>query len=94
MDLQEQIDTGKQAEDFLRYLAEHPYFEGLLERVKLELARTILDLDPDKTESFTYCRSRMIGVDDVMNAVRGDVYLAQEAFKRANGLVDEDKGLL
>jgi hypothetical protein len=94
MDLQEQIDTGKQAEDFLRYLADHPYFEGLLERVKLELARGILELSPNDAEVFVRLRCKMDGVSDIMNAVRGDVYLAQEAYKRANGLVDEDKGLL
>jgi len=94
MDLQEQLEIGKQAEDFLKYTQEHPYFEGLLERVKLELARTILELDPDKTESFTYCRNRMIGVDDVMDAVRGDIFLGTEAFKQLNGVIDENKGML
>ena len=81
MNPQDQIDTGRQAEEFLRYLEDHPYFEGLLERVKLELASTLIGLDPDKTESFTYVRSRMIGVDDVMEAVRGDIFLAGEALK-------------
>ncbi len=94
MDIQEQYETGKAAEDFLKYLSEHPYFEGLLNRVKLELASTLIGLDPDKTESFTYIRSRMIGVDDVMEAVRGDIFLGGEAFKALSGIIEENKGLL
>jgi hypothetical protein len=94
MDLQEQIDTGKQAEDFLRYLSDHPYFEGLLERVRLELARQILDLVPQQKDAFSEKMSQMNGVGMVLDAVRGDIYLAAEAFKQLNGLVDETKGIL
>ena len=94
MDLAEQLQIGKDAEDFKRYIEEHPYFNGLVERVKLELAKTILELDPDKTESFTYVRSRMIGVDDILNAVSGDIYMGQQAYEKLNGLLEEPKGLL
>uniref|UniRef100_A0A6H1ZR45 Uncharacterized protein n=1 Tax=viral metagenome TaxID=1070528 RepID=A0A6H1ZR45_9ZZZZ len=90
MDLQEQLEIGKQAEDFLKYLAEHPYFEGLLERVKLEYARQILELMPDRKEAFSLMKSEMLGIDEIMNAVRGDIYLASEALKKLSG--EEDKG--
>ena len=94
MDLQEQLEVGKQAEDFLKYTQEHPYFEGLLERIRLEHARLILDLAPDHHELFAKYRHRMNMIADIMEFVRGDVFLGAEAFKQINGLVDEDKGLL
>jgi hypothetical protein len=96
MDLQEQLEVGKQAEDFLRYLSEHPYFEGLLERVKLELSKLILNLSisPETRDQYLVLRGRLFGVDDALEAVRGDVYLAAEAFKQLNGIVDEPKGIL
>ena len=94
MDLQEQLEVGKQAEDFLKYLSEHPYFEGLLERVKLEYARRILDLQPASKDDFSLYRASMTAVDEIMNAIRGDIYLGSEAFKQLNGESEQPKGLL
>ena len=94
MDLQEQLEVGHQAEAFLQYLSEHPYFEGLLERMRLELARQILDLMPNNTQDFTVFRSQISGVDLIMNAISGDIYIAQEALKKLNGTIDDNKGLL
>ena len=89
MELQDQIDTGRQAEEFLRYTSEHPYFEGILERIKLEYSRQILSLSPQAYTSFTALRDRMTAIDDVMNAVRGDIYLASEALKQRDGIIDK-----
>jgi hypothetical protein len=88
MELQDQIDTGRQAEEFLRYTSEHPYFEGLLERIKLEYARRILELRPSETDDFSFNRQAMYAIDGVMNAVRGDIYLASEALKQIDGVID------
>ena len=89
MELQDQIDTGRQAEAFLRYTRENPYFEGLLERMRLEYARLMLDLGPHHTQEFTALRIGMSTIDEVMNAVRGDIYLASEALKQREGIIDK-----
>ena len=89
-DLQEQLEIGRQAGEFLKYLSEHPYFEGLLERVKLEHARLILDLPPEHKDLFAKYRHRMNAFADVLEFVRGDIYQAQEALKELNG--EKDKG--
>jgi hypothetical protein len=88
MELHDQVEIGRQAEEFLRYTQEHPYFEGLLERIKLEYARGILELSPNEAEFFARLRSKMDGVSEVMNAVRGDIYLASEALKQIDGVID------
>jgi hypothetical protein len=93
-ELQEQLERGKQAEDFLKYTQQNGYFTNLLERVKLEYARNILSLSPVQTDEFTDYQCRRTGVDDVMNAVRGDIFLGGEALKRLNGETEEPKGLL
>ena len=93
MDLQEQLELGNQAEEFLKYVTDHPYFQGLIERMKLEYARQILDLPAENIELFRGFRYRMSGVDDVMNAVRGDIYLGSDALKKLNG-EPETGGLL
>jgi hypothetical protein len=93
-ELQEQLERGKQAEDFLKYTQEHPYFNGLLERVKLEYARSLLEADPFASEILLKRRVQMMAIDDVMEAIRGDIYLGGEALKRLNGETEEPKGLL
>jgi hypothetical protein len=93
-DLQEQLEIGKQAETFNRYVNENPYFLGLLERVKLEYARRILDLMPEQKDDFASFRSKMDAIGDVMEAVRGDIFLGAEAMKKIDGVSDEAKGIL
>jgi hypothetical protein len=95
MELQDQIDTGRCAEEFLRYTSEHPYFEGLLERIKLEYARQILEIDPTyygrkpARDQFVELKLQMNAMDGVMNAVRGDIYIASEALKQMEGIIDK-----
>lgn len=94
MDLAEQLQIGKDAEDFKRYVEEHPYFNGLLERIKLEYARQILDLQPQSTQEFTVLRSELSSIDQIPNAISGDIYMGQQAYEKLNGLSEEPKGLL
>jgi hypothetical protein len=88
MELQDQVEIGRQAEEFLRYTQEHPYFEGLLDRIKLEMTKQILMLTPQQTYTFAEIKSEMNGIDQIMNAVRGDIYLASEALKQIDGVID------
>jgi hypothetical protein len=93
MDLQEQLEIGNQAEAFLKYTEGNPYFKGLLERIKLEMASQILRLRPEDKDAFAEIKSEMNGVDTVMNAVRGDIFLGSEALMRLEGKT-ESKGIL
>jgi hypothetical protein len=88
MELQDQVEIGRQAEEFLRYTQEHPYFEGLLDRIKLEMTKQILMLTPQQTYTFAEIKSEMNGIDQIMNAVRGDIYIASEALKQIDGVID------
>ncbi len=94
MDLQEQLEIGKQAEDFLRYTEENGYFNRLIERIRLEYASMILELRPSSTEEFTNYRHRMDAIAGIMNSVKGDIYAGQVAYEKINGLSEEPKGLL
>jgi hypothetical protein len=94
MELHDQLEIGKRAEDFLQYINENPYFNGLLERIKLQYAKEILGLNHEQRGEFAVLRCKAAGIDDVLEAIRGDVFLGAEAFKQLNGLSDEPKGLL
>jgi hypothetical protein len=88
--LQEDLEIGKRAEEFLQYVEMNPYFYSLLERMKLEMAQRILGLTPNDKDAFTIEKTRMEAMDEVMNAVRGDIYIASEALKKMDG--KEEKG--
>jgi hypothetical protein len=92
-ELHEQIETGRQAEEFLRYVQDHPYFNGLLERVKLELMQRVFELHPMQKDEFTTLMTRIQFIPEIMGAVSGDIYLASDAFAKLNG-VKESGGLL
>ena len=92
MDSQEQLEIGRQAEEFLRYTEEHLYFTGLIERIKLTYAQRILSLNPDQGDAFSVLKERMDVWDEILNAVRGDISVASEALKQLEGV--PEKGLL
>ncbi len=94
MDFTEQLEIGRQAEEFKQYIEEHPYFNGLIDRMKLEYVRVLLDLNPDQTEEFTITKSEMRTLDQIPNAISGDIYMGQQAYEKLNGLSEEPKGLL
>jgi hypothetical protein len=92
MDLQQQLEIGKQAEDFLKYTTENLYFRELIERIKLTYAQAILSLNSGQKDEFSSYRSKMEAVEDILNAVSGDIYLGAEAFKQINEPADLMKG--
>lgn len=94
MDLQQQLEIGKQAEDFLKYTTENLYFRELIERIKLTYAQTILSLDKGQKDEFSSYRSKMEAVEDILNAVSGDIYLGGEAFKKLEGVPEVFNGIL
>ena len=91
-DLQEQLEVGRQAEQFLRYIEENPYFNELLERIKLTYAQHILTLHPSEKDKFAVLAERKDAIDEVIEAVRGDIALASMALKQIEG--EKPKGLL
>lgn len=92
--LREQLETARQAEDFLKYIEENPYMKTLLERMKLQLAQWLLVLPPDAKEQFASLKTRYDFIDEFLNAVRGDIAVGSSALDKLNGKTDENKGLL
>ena len=90
MDLQHQVEVGRQAEDFYKYLNENPYFRELIDRIKLEYAGRILSLKPEDKESFTAYKSKMNAFDDIENAVLGDIKAGEMALNQQEGRTPPD----
>ena len=85
MDLQHQVEVGRQAEDFFKYISENTYFREIIDRIKLEYAGRILSLKPEDKESFTTYKSKMNAFDDIENAVLGDIKAGEMALNQQEG---------
>ena len=85
MDLQHQVEVGRNAEEFFKYINERPYFRELIERIKLEYAQRILSLKPEDKESFANYKSKMNAFDDIENAVLGDIKAGELALNQQEG---------
>lgn len=85
MDLQHQVEVGRQAEDFFKYISENTYFREIIDRIKLEYAQRILSLRPEDKESFTEYKSKMNAFDDIENAVLGDIKAGEMALNQQEG---------
>jgi hypothetical protein len=94
MDLQEQLEVGRQAEEFLKYAAEHPYFQGLLDRMKIGLIYEIGMLAPSQTDEFRTLKTRYDFTDVIIETVKSDIFLGAEALKKLKGEKDTTGGIL
>ncbi len=90
---QEQIEIGRQAEEFRDYINEHPYFRELIDRIKVSIMQDIGKLSPAQTQDFTYLKTRLDAYGEIFNYIAGDIYLASEALKKESG-EQEAGGLL
>jgi len=80
-ELQKQVELGRQAEEFLKYISERPYFCTMLEALKLGHFKMLGELAPDKMEEFKNIRTRMILLDEIVEVVRSDVFIGQHAYQ-------------
>lgn len=92
--LQKQVEIGRQAEEFLGYIAERPYFNSLLERLSLELARQVLSLSAKDLEEFTTLQIKRETLSEIIEAARGDVQVGAHALSLLNGATTDAGSLL
>lgn len=90
MELQDQLELGRQAKEFQSYININPYFYKLLEREKLRYVGEILSLNPKEKDDFSLNRMAIIALDDLENTFKGDISLGEMAEKRLSG--EPEKG--
>ena len=86
MNLQDQLEIGRQAEEFIRYLEDHPYFEGLIARIRLEYESRILELYYEQTDEFKKLMLERDAILGLMDIVKGDIQAGAMAFEELNGI--------
>ncbi len=88
-ELQQLVEIGRQAEQFLEYLKENPYFRQLLERIKMELMQQMYGLTTNDKDIFVILKAQMEIIPEILDAVSGDILMAQDALKKLEG--EEEK---
>lgn len=82
---------GSQAEEFLRYYNDNPYFQSVVGVAKQIVTNKIMNLKPDQQIEFTILKSQMTVFDDLFNLVNIDVFEGQKAVARIQGEPAEGK---
>ena len=88
-ELQQLVEIGRQAEQFLEYLKENPYFRQLLERITMELMQQMYGLTTNDKDIFVILKAQMEIIPEILDAVSGDILMAQDALKKLEG--EEEK---
>ena len=88
-ELQQLVEIGRQAEQFLEHLKENPYFRQLLERIKMELMQQMYGLTTNDKDIFVILKAQMEIIPEILDAVSGDILMAQDALKKLEG--EEEK---
>lgn len=86
MDIYEQMEQGRQAEEFLKYVQEHPYFEEMLDRMRLGIMAEMCALRPGQTEEFKTLSERFHFLPEIVNMARSEVLIGREAYESVNGI--------
>lgn len=88
-ELQQLVEIGRQAEQFLGYLKENPYFGQLLERIRMELMQQMYGLTTNDKDIFVILKAQMEILPEILGAVSGDILMAQDAWRKLEG--EEEK---
>jgi len=94
---QELINRGSDAEQFQRYISEHPYFNSVVEEAREILTKKINSLKPDEQMKFTVYQSMLISINELVNLIEVDIYAGQKALEKLQTNGDEgitQKGIL
>ena len=94
MDKYEQIENGRQAEEFLKYINENPYFENMIERMRLGLMAEMCSLRSHQREEWSVLSDRFHFLAEIVNMARGEAFVGQEAYEYENGLKRVERPIL
>ena len=84
-DLQKLVNRGIDAEEFLTYYNQMPYFRNLLGEMLKERAAMIVALPPNQGLVFAQARIEMEIIKAIIDRVKMDVAVGQQATKQIAG---------
>jgi hypothetical protein len=94
MDKYERMEIGRQAEEFLQYIEEKPYFEEMIERMRLGLMAEMCSLRSNQKDEWAVLSDRFHFLAEIVNMARGDVFIGREAYESENGLKRVERPIL
>ena len=90
----DELEIGRQAEEFLTYINEKPYFNAMIDRIRLGLMTEMAGLRPSQSEEWKALSERFHFLPEIVNMARGDVYVASVALEAMKGEKKSVGGIL
>ena len=90
----DEMEIGRQAEEFLTYINEKPYFNEMIDRIRLGLMTDMASLRPSQYEEWKTLSERFHFLPEIVNMARGDVYVASVALEAMKESKTRPEGIL
>ena len=90
----DELELGRQAEEFLTYINEKPYFNEMIDRIRLGLMTDMAGLRPSQSDEWKSLSERFHFLPEIVNMARGDVYVAQVALEAMSNNKTRPEGIL
>ena len=90
----DEMEVGRQAEEFLTYINEKPYFNEMIDRIRLGLMTDMAALRPSQSEEWKSLSERFHFLPEIVNMARGDVYVASVALEAMSSGKTRTEGIL
>ena len=83
--LENAIERGLNAQHFLQFINNEPYFKTLFQEIDSALMNAIMGLDPNNKEAFTVLQAKRMALYEPINCVHRDVEIGKRAMEELNG---------
>lgn len=83
--LQQQADRGQEAQLFLKYIEDNPYFLSVMKELEEEYANKLLKLKPSETELFTIIQATREALYEPLKKIQGDKLFGEHSQNELEG---------
>lgn len=84
--LEVQITKGIEAQHFLQFIENEPYFKAVFQEIDNDTVKAILGLDPQNTQAFTVLQAKRTNHYEIFHRIAMDVQIGMLARKEIDDL--------
>ena len=84
--LEAQIARGLEAQHFLQFIENEPYFKEVFQELDNDRVKAILGLDPQNTQAFTVLQAQRANHYELIHRIHQDAHIGQLARKEMEEL--------
>lgn len=77
--LEDQLTRGIEAQHFLQFIENEPYFKTVFQEIDNDYVKAILGLDPNNAAAFTVLQAKRANHYELIHRIHQDVHIGQLA---------------